>query len=490
MDESKSFVDKLNIQDENIVRIWKRFYELARIPRPSKGEKLVADYLVKFAESNGFAVVRDEENNALIELPATDNSLSGVLLQGHSDMVCVSDKDSGKNPAKEGVELVPDETSEWVAANGTTLGADNGIGVATFLSLITDENFPHGPLGLLVTSDEETGLNGANNLEFDLSKYKYLVNGDSEDWATATIGCAGGEDSIISLKLYKQTTNDLAIKLSVSGLKGGHSALAIAEIGRANAIKLLTGIISKLSDQAGVRLVSISGGVARNVIPSTAEAVFTFSSADLDDPDAFFANVTKEYTEGFVHENNITVTVSKAYKVKQSFSVEDTEVLLDLINDIPYGTKSWADGAETVPQTSTNLATIATDGEQIEIVSMCRSSIESQLDEVGKELEVISEKHNAKIRREGRYAGWEPIVGSNIVSVAKRVYKDSFGADLKITQTHGGLECGIIKSKYPALEAISIGPTIKGAHSTAEKVEVKSVENFYKFTKGLVQNLK
>ncbi|QQS39574.1 beta-Ala-His dipeptidase [Candidatus Woesebacteria bacterium] len=488
MDEKNKFLNNLNLNDENTIRIWSGFYDLTQIPRPSKNEKKVADYLEKFANEKTITVERDKYNNILLRLPSNNPQIKGVLLQGHSDMVCV--KGSERDPSVEGVSPVIDETGEWVKAQNTSLGADNGIGVAALLSLLEDKEFVHGPLGILITTDEETGLNGAKNLKFDLSKYKYLINCDSEDWGEATIGCAGGEDVIITLNTKMEAVKETAIKISVSGLKGGHSALAIAEVGRANAIKLLAGVISDLVEQADVHLVSFNGGTARNVIPSEAEAVITFGGFTEVDSENHFSSIIKKTIQEYDNEENIAIEISKTQDVDRGCSIIDTEKILDMINDLPHGVIKWVGLKEEKPQTSTNLAMIRTSGTSLEIVSMNRSSFEKESDEVAKMQSNIAFKHGARLLREGKYPAWEPDYESKIVKHAQKIFRDIWQEELLIEQTHGGLECGIIKNTYPnIIEAISLGPTITGAHSINERVNISSVEKFYTYLKALIRDL-
>ncbi len=484
-------MDPKNItSDKNIQRIWERFNELSAIPRPSKSEIKAADYLEKFAKDRGFDVERDDENNILITIPATTGmeKASGIILQGHSDMVCVSDE-GYESPRLVGVKPKYTEDGKWITADGTTLGADNGIGVATFLALLEDEALQHGPLAVLITTDEETGLNGANKLSFDFFNYTYLINGDSEDWGEAVIGCAGGEDSVILFTGKRETIDSPAwFKLSVSGLTGGHSALAIASPGRANAIDLLAGILLDVSKQVGIHVMSFSGGIARNVIPSEASVTFV---VDTDNPDFLdvFDTTLADYKKELTEEPGVEFEFAPAGMTGEVFTIEDTQRLLQLIDAIPHGVEVWADDAETVPQTSTNLATISTINNSVTITNMSRSSIDKELDAITMKIADVAREHSVEIKHEGRYPGWEPISDSSIVETTKKTYKELYNEDIQITQTHGGLECGIIRSKHPHLEAISLGPSIEGAHSTKEKVEVETVEKFYNLTKELLIRL-
>ena len=484
-------MDSKNItSDKDIKRIWKRFSELSAIPRPSKGEKEAADYFEKFANDKDFEVERDDEDNILIKLPATKGmeKASGIVLQGHSDMVCVAD-DGFSNPKEAGVKLQMSDDKKYISAEGTTLGADNGIGVATFLALLEDEEIEHGPIALLITTDEETGLNGANKLSFDLSNYKYLINGDSEDWGEAVIGCAVSEDSIITFNGKRETLDSHAwFTLSVSGLAGGHSALVIATPGRANAIDLLAGILIDVSKEVGIHVMSIKGGTVRNVIPSSAEVTFV---VDTDNPDFLevFDTTLAKYKKELTEEPDVEFEFAPAGMTGEVFTVDDTQRLLQLIDAIPHGVEVWADDAETTPQTSTNLATIETDGDTVVITNMSRSSIEKELETMSSKIAEVAKDHDADIMHEGKYPGWEPISDSSIVEATKKAYNELYNSDIHITQTHGGLECGIILSKYSHLEAISVGPTIEGAHSTKEQVQVQSVGKFYQLVKNLCFDL-
>lgn len=476
--------------DKDISRIWERFSELSAIPRPSKDEGKAADYLEQFAKDKGFEVERDAENNILIKLPATRGfeKAPGIILQGHSDMVCVANE-GFENPKTGGVTPKLSDDKKWITTEGTTLGADNGIGVASFLSLLEDEELEHGPLALLITTDEETGLNGANKLSFNFSDYTYLINGDSEDWGEAVIGCAGGQDSIVTFKGKRQTIESHAwFTLSVSGLQGGHSALAIAAPGRANAIDLLAGILLDVSKEVGIHIMSVQGGTARNVIPSEASVTFV---VDSDNPDFLevFDKTLSEYKKELTEESSVEFEFAPAGMTGEVFTIDDTQRLLQLIDAIPHGVEVWADDAETVPQTSTNLATISTDNDSVIITNMSRSSIESELDMLCDKIAEVAQNHTADIAHEGKYPGWEPISDSLLVETTKRVYQNLYASEIHITQTHGGLECGIIRAKYPHLMAISLGPTIEGAHSTKERVEVDSVAKFYELLKGLVLKL-
>lgn len=458
--------------------LWDYFSQISRIPRKSGQEQKIAAHFVSWATQNNFYSEVDTAGNVLI-LTSPDSNNPGVILQGHLDMVCVGTPD----PSQNGVTPQLSTDLEWLSATNTTLGADNGIGLATMMSLAN--NLKDIPLALMLTTAEEIGIGGAMNLNFQksLSNFKHLLNLDSEELGTATISSAGGGDTIISLPLIKEKIDPQQgqFVLTIEGLPGGHSGIEINQ-NRLNAIKVAADILRQLTKIESFRLIDINLGIARNAIPSSGQITLTCSNPSL-------AKKTLSSIK-YPQEPKFKIKLSSlSKKVSSVIAPEVTNKLINLLIDLPHGVISMSSEVNGLVQTSTNLAKVSTSTTEITVEMMTRSSVNSELDSTRNQISTAALPHGAKVDHHPSYPGWPAKPQSLIIKHAQDSWKKVSGQKLHIMAIHAGLECGVILNKYPHLEAISIGPTIQGAHSTTEKVHIPSVKTFYDFTEDLVKKL-
>ena len=468
--------------------IWKYFYEISQIPRPSKKEEKIVEYVKEFAHKNNFEFKEDDVHNIAISVPATPGyeDKQTIVLQGHIDMVCEQNRDSNIDFENDPLVLLRD--GDWITADGTTLGADNGIGVAAAMAAATDPEVVHGPLELLMTIDEETGLTGANSLQPGFIEGKLLFNLDSEEDGVFYVGCAGGQDTIGVFDIqYSEKTDQLTpFELRISGLKGGHSGMDIIS-GRANAIKLLGRLLHRLSKYY-YKISKIAAGSKRNAIPREAEVVIMINAEDEDGIrkviSEFVADTLLEYqkTDGGLEITLKKLDGSYPKMIRSKF----TRTLIDVILGIPNGVISMSPDIPGLVETSTNLATIVMERDVIRMGTSQRSSIESAKMDISGSVAAIFELAEAEVIVGDGYPGWKPNLDSKALQTAKEVYEEMYGELPDIKAIHAGLECGIFSDKYPGLDMISFGPTIQGAHSPDEKVNISDVAKFYDLLKGLL----
>jgi dipeptidase D len=413
----------------------------------------------------------------------------GVILQGHLDMVCEKNSDVEHDFSQDPIQT--EIVDDWVKAKGTTLGADNGIGNAAGLAIMEDHTLKHAPLEFLFTVEEETGLTGATQIKPDFLKGTRLLNLDSEDEGEFTIGCAGGADSLISLPLSLESSEeDEEQKIKLSGLQGGHSGVDI-NLGRGNAIKLLARLLWEAGKEVPFRLGGIEGGNLRNAIPREAWATVKTKpgqARDLTEAlEKAFDSIKKEFK---VVDPDSHIQIEKAEKASSAVLTPDSQKkLIDFLFTMPHGVVAWHPEMQGLVETSTNLAVIRTTGNKAEIVCSTRSSAASALEGTRNSLAALSELAGADIVLEEGYPGWKPNLQSELLEKLKDVYKKLFNKEPHIAAIHAGLECGIIGEKYPGMDMISFGPTIKFPHSPSEKVHIPSVENFWKFLVVLLEEM-
>lgn len=469
--------------------LWNRFYEISQIPRPSKHEERIRLYLRNFAGTNNLEFKEDKVGNIVITIPPKPGfeNVPGVVLQSHVDMVCEKNKNTEHDFLNDPINLVRD--GEWIKADGTTLGADNGIGVAAALAIATDNHFNHGPIELLFTVDEETGLTGANNLEPGFVQGKYLLNLDTEEDGFFYVGCAGGMDTMGSFKIESAQIDDswLPYTIFVSGLKGGHSGINISDK-RGNAIKLLALLLNKLK-VIDYYLVLISGGSKRNAIAREAEAQLLIKSED----EALLREKINEFSLESVlefkstdRELKITFEKSESGKTGTVYTKEFTNRILNVLLSMPHGVISMSPDIPGLVETSTNLATVVVENERIKIGTSQRSSIESAKKNIAASVKAVFDLAGAEVIVGDGYPGWQPNLDSKLLHLSRKVFKDLFGRTPELKAVHAGLECGILGDKYPGLEMISFGPTIEGAHSPDEKIKIEDVEKFYRLLKAIL----
>jgi dipeptidase D len=477
------------IKDLKPDALWRIFYELTQIPRPSKKEEKAAEFVRKFGEKLKLKTITDGTGNVIIKKPATPGmeKSKGVILQSHLDMVPQKNSDKKHDFEKDPIEAYID--GEWVKANGTTLGSDNGIGVAATLAVLEATDLPHGPLEGLFTVDEETGMTGAFNLKPGLLDGKILLNMDSEDEGELCIGCAGGMNTTgrIDYKAVEVPPGVKAWKLSLTGLKGGHSGVDI-NLGRGNSNKLINRFLLDATKRYNMRLASIDGGSLRNAIPRESFAIVTVPEKYTEEFLAsakIFEDLLK-YEIGSV-ETDLKFTVVPT-DMQESLVDENTQVnLFKAVYGIPNSVIRMSTEMEGIVETSSNLAIVKSEEGFVELRCLLRSAIDSAKEDLGIAIQSVLELAGAKVTHDGAYPGWKPDVNSAILQTMKKVYSNKFGKAPEVRVIHAGLECGIIGDIYKELDMVSFGPTIKYAHSPDEKVHIKSVENFWQL---LIETLK
>jgi dipeptidase D len=469
--------------------LWNIFEDICNIPHPSKKEAKIIEYAKSFGEKLGLETIVDHVGNVIIRKPATPGmeDRQGIILQGHLDMVPQKNNDTDHDFEKDPIQ--PWIDGEWVKAKGTTLGADNGIGAAAAMAVLQANDLQHGPIEVLLTIDEETGMTGAFELKGGVLKGDILINLDSEDEGELYIGCAGGIDTFAYLHYTEKPVpaGHVAYKVEVKGLKGGHSGLDI-NLGRGNANKILNRALWQANRELGLELASIDGGSLRNAIPREANAVVTIPA---DNAEAFEKLVSSLDAIVKKELGNVDPDFSmKAAKVEAPKTIIDSKVAKNLFNVVyacPNGTMRMISEMPEVVETSTNLAIIKSANGKIEIASLQRSSVDSAKDDLANMLRSVFEMAGAEVKQSGSYPGWKPNVDSPILKAMKDVYQNKYGKIPAQKVIHAGLECGILGGNYPGLDMISFGPTIRNPHSPDEKVNIKTVGLFWDY---LVETLK
>lgn len=463
--------------------VWCNFHSLTQIPRPSGKKEEVSAFLAQYGRSLGLETIVDSIGNVIIRKPASPGyeNHPRVILQGHMDMVPQKNNDTIFNFETDPIEAYID--GEWVTAKGTTLGADNGIGVAAAMAILADKSVVHPPLELLVTVDEETGMYGAFALEGGLLQGKILLNLDSESEGELYVGCAGGVDTTAKFHYTPVDVEegDVAIKVSVSGCKGGHSGCDI-HLQRANANKLLFRFLKDAVANFEARLATVEGGSLRNAIPREASAVITVPAEGVDE----VMDLVAEYEDLFVTEydgveDNIRFTAEEVTCPTTELPEDVQDFLIHAITACPHGVYRVIPEMPDVVETSNNLAMLTTADNCITVMCLTRSSVESRKEELQEIIQSVFALAGAEVEFSGSYPGWKPNLNSRILGVMQDVYKQEFDATPRIIIIHAGLECGIIGRNYPGMDMISFGPTIKYPHSPDERVNIPSVEKFYHF---------
>ena len=476
----------------NPSEVWKYFSEILRIPRPSKKEEKIIAYLQDFGKTHNLETLQDEAGNILIRKPATKGmeELESVVLQSHMDMVCEKNSDVTHDFNNDPISAYVAEG--WVRAKGTTLGADDGIGIAAQLALLASKDIPHGPLECLFTVDEETGLTGAFELKPNFIKSKILINLDSEDEGELFIGCAGGMDTEITFAYdtEKVPSDFKAYKLAITGLKGGHSGDEIDK-GLGNSIKIINRFLWKGSNKYDLRISMLEGGNLRNAIPREAFATFVIHKDEVESMEKLFgvlkADILGEYS---VTEPKLKIDLQQA-EMPQSVIDEPTQ--FDLLNSIyacPHGVIAMSQTIPGLVETSTNLAAIKfIQDNQILVTTSQRSSTNSSKVDVGNMVQSVFRLANANVVHTSGYPGWAPNTNSTILNITKNSYQKLFKNEPVVRAIHAGLECGLFLEKYPELDMISFGPTIKGAHSPDERLNIETTEKFWDLLLDVLANI-
>lgn len=481
-----------NIQNLKPSLIWKYFDEILAVPRPSKKEEKIIAYLEKFANTNNLDYKKDDIGNILITKPATSGmeNTKSVVFQSHIDMVCEKNSDVDHDFDKDPIHAYID--GEWLKAKGTTLGADNGIGVATQLALLAETTIKHGPIECIFTVDEETGLTGANHLGKDFFDSKILINLDSEDEGEIYIGCAGGVDTLISYPLEFQKTDkeQSALQISVKGLKGGHSGDDINK-GFGNSNKILTRIIWEANKQIGVQVHDFQGGNLRNAIPREANAIISVLPGDLSKLKELIKTLEGIIQQEFIHtEPNLVIDFEAISTPAEELTAACKIKLFNAIYACPNGVMAMSHTVPGLVETSTNLASVHfLENGQAEIVTSQRSSIETAKWDIANSIKSTFELIDAKIWNTDSYPGWTPNTDSEILKIAKGSYEKLFSKIPEVKAIHAGLECGLFLEKYPELDMISVGPTMRGVHSPDERLHIESVSLYWDFVVEILENI-
>jgi dipeptidase D len=472
--------------------LWEQFEQILKVPRCSGNEEAVGDYIISVAKRLNLAWKRDNVGNVLVEKKASpgNENAEGVILQGHMDMVCEKNSDITHDFDKDPIEA--EIKGDWVQAKGTTLGSDNGIGVAASLAIMEDDSLEHGPLEFLFTVDEETGLTGATKIEPGFLKGKKLLNLDSEDEGAFTIGCAGGADSEITLPIERKEGGTGALyRLKLSGFRGGHSGIDINQ-GRGNAIKLLARMLWQASKEFSFELVSMEGGNKRNAIAREAWADLFLDPAQEQDFSAFiqkaFENIQFEYK---AVEKDAAFSFQKSTgDAGRPLSAESQQKLINLLFTLPHGVLAMHPEIKDLVETSTNMAIVHSHQDHAQVICSSRSSIASAIEATRNTITSLCELAGANAAQPEGYPGWTPDLQSPLLKTLKEVYQKTFQKEPEVEAVHAGLECGIIGEKFPGMDMISFGPTIEHPHSPDERVHTGSVEKFWQFLTTLLEELK
>ena len=470
--------------------IWNNFHEITQIPRASTKEQKAREWVLAKAKRKGLDVYQDKVGNIVIRKPAHKGRENAptVVLQGHLDMVCEKNESVAHDFSKDPIRVV--RKGEWLYADGTTLGSDNGIGVASALAVMESDDIQHGPLELVFTIDEETGLTGANRFPGGVLKGKYFLNLDGEEKGTLCIGCSGGVNTTARRKVkLRPAKAKAAYRVKVLGLKGGHSGVDI-HLGRGNAIRVLGGVVQRLLDKLKVEVADLKGGSARNVIPREASAVVLADPKKEKELKKIVEQTAAEIRVDLgSFDPGVQISAEKTDRPKKALDAKDAQAVVGLLVAIPHGVLAMSPDVPGLVQNSTNLATVSVNKDRVEVGSSQRSAIESSRKAAAQMVATACRLAGFEVTHAGDYPGWKPEPQSEIVQKCKEVFKEVFGSETKLVAMHAGLECGVIGEKYPGMQLISFGPQIESPHSPNERVEIASVAEFWKYLKAVLERL-
>ncbi len=471
--------------------LWKNFYSLTQIPRPSKHEDKVRDFLVKFGKDLGLETIQDEVGNVIIRKPATAGmeNRKGVVLQGHMDMVPQKNNDTEHDFEKDPITTYID--NGWVKAKGTTLGADNGLGVAAAMAVLESKNIQHGPIEAFITTDEETGMTGAMGIKPGVLKGDILLNLDTEEEGELYIGCAGGTNGNFSFRFKTAALPSAveAFKITVTGMKGGHSGVDI-RLERGNSIKVLTRVLWEGSKNFGLRLAALEGGSLRNAIPREASATIVVPVQHKDSLAAMVAGleqiIRKELS---AVEPNMKIILTPAEKPLSLIDEVSQGNIINALYACPNGVIRMSNEMPGLVETSINIGVLKTDNNMVIGQTLLRSSVDSAKLDLQNMVDAVFTMAGADINFDGEYPGWKPNPDSVILKLMQDLYKKMFGKEPLVTAIHAGLECGILGGPYPNWDMISVGPTIVSPHSPDEKAEIASVQKFWDYLLETLKNI-
>ena len=461
--------------------LWGIFDEITKIPRPSKKEEKIRQFLLDFAKKHNLKSTTDKIGNVVISKPATPGyeNAKGIILQGHMDMVCEKNSDVSHNFDTDPIETVID--GEWVRANGTTLGADNGIGMAGALAALVSKDLVHGPIEALFTVDEETGLTGANKLGNDMIHGDILINLDSEDEAQVFIGCAGGIDTVAAFNYNRSYSpeNFHYFKLQIKGLLGGHSGSDINQ-GRANAVKLLARFLWETMQTAEISISQIDAGNLRNAIPREGSVILGIHTDKKESLRVKLNHLIAELENEYKGLENISIVAETVDTPEFCIDSATATALVRALYTCPHGVLSMSRSMEGLVETSTNLASVKMQGDnEILVTTSQRSSVESRKFDAAHQVEACFQLAGAKVTHGDGYPGWEPNTDSPILKTAIKAYEELYHVTPEIKAIHAGLECGLFLKNYPNLDMISFGPTLQNVHSPRERMHIPAVEKYW-----------
>ncbi len=471
--------------------VWRSFADLNEIPRPSKKEEKVIRFMLNFGRSLGLETSEDSVGNILIRKPASKGmeNRKPVILQAHLDMVHQKNADTAFDFERQGIEMFTD--GDWVRAKGTTLGADNGMGVASMMAILASDRIVHPPLEALFTIDEETGMTGAKGLQPGVLRGQVLLNLDTEEDDEIDIGCAGGVD-ITATRSYHALPPDpgaASYTLTVKGLRGGHSGMDI-HLGLGNANKIMNELLAQASESCAMQLVSIDGGGLRNAIPRESSAQFTVPSDQKETLEAAFPSWGKEIADSFAAlEPGLNIQLAPTVLPPTVLEDKAQNDLLEALAGVPNGVYRMDRHMESLVAASNNLARVSVKDGNISVGCLARSSDDSLKEELAETIKATFEKAGMEVGFSGEYPGWSPNPGSEILQLLVARYKELFKEEPRVISCHAGLECGIIGAVYPDLDMISFGPTIRGAHSPDERVQISSVQKYWKLLLDVLQHI-
>ncbi len=475
-----------------IDKVLERFEQISSVPRGTKREQKISEWLQAWAKEHDFSSKTDSTGNLVIYVPAsagTENAPT-IILQGHMDMVCEKTPDSNHDFTRDPIRLIRD--GDWLKADRTTLGADNGIAIALALALVEDEHASHPPLELLFTVEEEIGIGGAGGLDPSLLSGKTMINLDSEEEGSFIVGCAGGKTTFITLPLSKKETlpsEQVVLHLSIGGLQGGHSGVDIHKH-RANANKILARALDRIVQDIPIHLIALKGGTARNAIAREAEVVFACPKESSDTCRERLAVFEKEVRVEFAKSDaGLTLSLESAVGEKEAvLNPKDSMKIIQFLMALPHGVMYMSASVEGFVETSTNLAVLNLQEDGLHITTLQRSNTMSRLDEIDQRLEAIAGLAGAEIRFTEGYPAWQPNMASPLLKKTVKVYEALFKQKPEVGIIHAGLECGVISDRCGGLDIISLGPTIKGAHSPDERLYLPSVERVWSLLVELLRS--
>jgi dipeptidase D len=472
--------------------VWDHFATLCALPRPSKQEAALRDRLRAWAEAHGCASQVDDAGNLILRKPATPGreDRPGVILQGHLDMVCQKNAGTTHDFSRDPIRAEVDQG--WLVARDTTLGADNGIGVALALAALVEPGLDHPALEVLLTVDEEAGMGGARALAPDTLRGARLINLDTEEWGEFYLGCAGGMDVVARRPCARVAppSGHVGWRLSVGGLVGGHSGIDIHR-GRGNAIKLLVEALRAVSERLGARLVDLAGGTARNAIPREASAHIALPVGTTESLMGVIAELMARWQPDLAGvDDGLTLRAEPEVSAMDSvLSAADQKFVLDFLDLAPSGVRRPSPDFPGVIETSDSLGVARVDSEGCEVVLMVRSLVDAEAEKLAAEIIGLAQTHGFEAARVGPYPGWRPNPDSPLLARARQVFEDEFGVPARLQVIHAGLECGLFAASHPGLDMLSFGPDIRGAHAPGERVEIASVERCWRLLKALLAAL-